>query len=185
MGSAALIMAKKYLPYLIVAIVVIGFLTWAISSIYKAGEASKNAEWLIKDAEQREALAKEMGEAMQRVADDRKKNEMHTMEVINERDRQISSLNNHLDDSKRVLIHTQNTACNGNAVPGKNNGTVDSGGATRESGIRVSGGYAEEVYVSEEMTNTIINDLHRQREELKIYFKACAAELRPLVNIVN
>lgn len=183
--TTAMIFIKKYLPYLIIVIAIISFIAWAISSIYKAGEESKNAEWLVKDARQRDALAKAMGEAMQRVADQRKKDAIHTMEVVNEKNDQINRLNSDIADGKRMRIHTQSPACNGNSMPGKDISSSDTGRASDGTGIRISAEHDEEIYVSEEIINDIINGLHKDRELLKIHLKACIKELKPLVEVAK
>ena len=191
--STAVPMIRKHIPQIVAGIAIIVFLCIGIAAIYDAGKdagiAISNDKWHEKDKKRlkeddrnRRVLAKELGKAMHRVAEENEKNQQTTMRLIDEKDNQIKRLNSDLG-SKRMRFSVERAACNENTVRGQANSSGIDGEPTDQPRIRITGADGGEIYATEEQINSMIWTLHEEKERLKIYFKAAAGELRSLVRI--
>jgi hypothetical protein len=149
------------------------------------GMKIKNAEWLEKDAKQREALAKELGDAMNRVAKQNEKNEITLLRAINEKDQILNQLDSDLADARRVQFRTKSTACDGNPVRRQTKNTGDTTEPAGEPGIRITGGIHQDVQVTEEELSNGIWKVYRERETLKAHFKALKSEVEEITEVIE
>lgn len=114
------------------------------------GRKIEKSEWQdrelkrqVKEQEIERAKAKEFRDAMQRVADQKEKEQDSLIGALNEREREIHRLNNDIADTKRLRFKTSRTACDQPALPTKAKDSGLSDGkieielpAAIESGIR-------------------------------------------------
>ncbi|MCP5245671.1 MAG: hypothetical protein H6937_06910 [Burkholderiales bacterium] len=149
------------------------------------GKKLERSAWLERDAKQRDALAKELGEAMERVAKQNEQNEINLLRAINEKDETINQLNSDLVAAGRVQFRTKSTACNEDAVRGQAEDTGNVIKPASKPGVRVTGGVYQVVQVSEQEMSDKLWELYRERETLKAYFKAVKQELEGVVEVVE
>ena len=83
----------KELPTIIGIAAILGLLWFIGHGIHDNGRKVERAVWLERDNERITAQAKELSEAMERVAAQNRENLNKTMEVINERDKELAKLN--------------------------------------------------------------------------------------------
>ncbi|SEN76632.1 hypothetical protein [Nitrosomonas marina] len=152
------------------------------------GKKLEKAAWLEMYAEQREELAKELGDAMERVAKQNEQNEINLLRAINEKDETLNQLNSDLADARRVQFRTKSTACNENAMRGQAESAMVSVKPASKPRVRVTQGVYQDVQdirVSESELSDKLWKLYRERETLKAYFKAVKHELEGIVEVVE
>ncbi|MBS0485292.1 MAG: hypothetical protein JSS06_08805 [Proteobacteria bacterium] len=173
-GYATLI---RYALWAALIIVCAGFVWWMASTIhdniYNDGRAAERAEYLQKDKERIEEQAKELSEAMERVAAQNRENLNKTMEVINERDKKLAKLN---DDMRVMRASSRGMWISAKACP-------DSGETSREQtdGASKPGG-AGQIRLPADVERRI-QEIGQLAQETVIKHNACVAELRNLVNV--
>lgn len=127
-------------------IIVCTWFVWHMAStihdnIFNDGRAVERAVWLEKDKDRIEEQAKELGEAMDRVAKQNEINITKTMEVVDERDKALAKLKN---DMRTMRANTRGMwisakACDDSghsSLSGRNDDSSESGGADQ---IRLPG----------------------------------------------
>ena len=149
------------------------------------GKKLERSAWLERDAKQRDALAKELGEAMERVAKQNEQNEINLLRAINEKDETINQLNSDLVVAGRVQFRTKSTACNGYAVRGQTESAVVNIKPASKPGVRITGGVYQVVQVSEQEMSDKLWELYRERETLKAYCKSMKHELESIAEVVE
>lgn len=169
----------RYALWAALIIICAGFV-WRMAStihdnIFEDGRATERAEWLEKDNKRIEEQAKELGEAMHRVAMQNQKNITKTMEVIDERDKALAKLKNDMrtmrNNSRGMWISAK--ACTDSrdqSLPGGNDGTGESGGADQ---IRLPGDVERR-----------IQEIGELAAETVIRHNACADKLRSVAKVV-
>lgn len=163
----------RYLPYIIGALAIFGSIWYVVSAIHENGRTVERAEWLEKEKAQTDAIAKEISEAMQRVADQNERNQENTMEVLNAKDQAINKLENDMRAQRaanRGLWITAKACRDNGAVPGK----------TESSG---QPGDPEQIRLPEAIERRL-RDLAETAQRLAINHNACVAKLAPLVEII-
>ena len=163
----------RYLPYIIGALAIVGSLWYVVSAIHQTGRTVERAEWLEKEKAQTDAIAKSMGEAMQRVADQNERNSKNTMEVLNAKDQAISQLENDM--------RAQRAANRGLWITAKACG--DNGAARGKTKSTGQPGDAEPIRLPEDVERRL-RDLAETAQRLAIDHNACVAKLAPLVEII-
>lgn len=163
----------RYLPYIIGALAIIGAAWYVVNAIHHNGRTVERAEWLEKEKAQTDAIAKEMGEAMQRVADQNEQNQENTMEVLNAKDQAINKLEDDMRAQRaanRGLWITAKACSNNGAVPGQTKGSSQPSDA-------------EPIRLPEDVERRL-RDLAETAQRLAIDHNACVAKLAPLVEII-
>ncbi|AEJ02163.1 hypothetical protein Nit79A3_2391 [Nitrosomonas sp. Is79A3] len=163
----------KYLPDIICGLLVIGACWFVVHEIHQNGRTVERAEWLEKEKAQTDAIAKAMGEAMQRVAEQNEKNQKNTMEVLNAKDQAINNLENDMRAQRatnRGLWITAEACDDNGAMPGKTKNTSQPGDPEQ---IRLPGDVERR-----------LRDLAETAQRLAIDHNACVAELAPLVDVI-
>lgn len=163
----------RYLPYIIGALAIVGSLWYVVNSIHQNGRAVERAEWLEKENTQQEDIAKALGEAMRRVADQNEQNSKNTMEVLNAKDQAINKLENDMRAQRaanRGLWITAKVCRDSGNMPGKTKSTGQPGDA-------------EHIRLPEDVERRL-RDLAETAQRLAIDHNACAAKLAPLVEII-
>lgn len=162
----------KELPT-IIGIVAIAAVVWLIGhGIHENGRKVERVIWQEKENKLMAAQAKELGEAMERVAAKNRHDLNHTMGVINEKDRAIAKLEDDMRiqraNSRGMFISAK--ACSDkSAVPGK----ADSSGQS---------GAADYVRLPADVEQRI-REIGQRAQETVISHNACVAELKNLVNV--
>lgn len=163
----------RYLPYIIGALAIFGSLWYVVNAIHQNGRTVERAEWLEKEKTQQEDMARAMGEAMQRVADQNERNQENTMEVLNAKDQAINQLENDMRAQRaanRGLWITAKVCRDSSAMPGKTESTGQPGDAER---TRLP-----------EAIERRLRDLAETAQRVAIDHNACVAKLAPLVEII-
>jgi len=173
-GYATLI---RYALWASLIAVCAGFIWWMASTIhdniFNDGRAVERAVWIQKDNERIAEQAKELGEAMKRVAAQNQQNLNKTMEVINERDQALAKLNNDMRSmrasSSGMWITAKACPDSGTASRGQTDGT---GKPSGDGQIRLPADVERR-----------IQEIGQLAQETVIKHNACVAELRNLVNV--
>lgn len=163
----------RYLPYIIGALAIIGAAWYVVDAIHQNGRTVERAEWLEKEKAQTGAIAKAMGEAMQRVADQNERDQENTMEVLNAKDQAINRLENDMRAQRaanRGLWITAEACRDNGAMPGQTKGSGQPGDA-------------EPIRLPEAIERRL-RDLAETAQRLAIDHNACVAKLAPLVEII-
>ena len=149
------------------------------------GKKVERAEWLERDAEQRDQIAKELSEAMQRKADHEIKNENNLMRVINEKNKEIANLERDLDNAGRVRIVTKKPDCPSHTMPGKAEGAGERVLPISERGAGIVGAISNEIQSDDDTLNEQLRKVYINQERLKIDLRRNIGLCEPLVEIVK
>lgn len=156
-----------------------GFLWWMASTIksniFNDGRAVERAVWLQKDKDRIEKQAKELGEAMDRVAKQNERNITATMEVIDERDKALAKLRSDMRTMRNNAggMWISAKACTDRSLqslPGRNDGSSEPGGADQ---IRLPGDVERR-----------IQEIGELAAETVIKYNACADKLKSVAKVV-
>lgn len=144
-------------------------------NIFDDGRATEHAEWLQKDKDRIEKQAKELGEAMDRVAKQNERNITATMEVIDERDKSLEKLRNDMRTMRNNTggMWISAKACDDSersSLPGRNDSSSEPGGADQ---IRLPGDVERR-----------IQEIGELAAETVIKYNACADKLRSVAKVV-
>lgn len=168
------IFLSRYLPYIIGALTIIGACYYVVHSIHENGRQVERAIWLEKEKADKDAIAKALGEAMQRVADKNERNSKNTMEVLNAKDQAINKLENDVRAQRATNrgLWIDRKACDrANALSGQTKGASQ---PNNSEFLRLP--------VDVEQS---LRDLAETAQRLAIDHNACVAELSPLVDVSN
>lgn len=161
----------KELPTIIGIAAILGLLWFIGHGIHENGRKVERAVWLERDNERITAQAKELGEAMERVAAQNRK----TMEVINERDQALAKLENDMRTQRAANrgLWIDAKACRDSTavqVPGQTGSASKPGGAGQ---IRLPADVERR-----------LQEIGQLAQETVIKHNACVDELRSLVQVV-
>lgn len=149
------------------------------------GKKVERAEWLERDAEQRDQIAKELSEAMQRKAEHETANENNLMRVINEKNKEIANLERDLDNAGRVRIVTKKPDCPTHSVPRKTEGAGERVLPIGERGAGIVGAIPNEIQSDDDTLNEQLRNVYINQERLKIDLRRNIGLCEPLVEIVK
>lgn len=150
------------------------------------GKKVERAEWLERDAEQREKMAKELSAAMERVTKQNQANLNNTMKVINEKNEAIANLERDLDNAGRVRIVTKKPDCpSSHALPRKTEGASERVLPISERGTGIVGTVSNEIQSDDDTLNEQLRKVYINQERLKIDLKRNIGLCEPLVEIVR
>ena len=174
MGYHMTALLIKELPTIIGIAAILGLLWFIGHGIHDNGRKVERAVWLERNNERITAQAKELSEAMERVAAQNRQNLNKTMEVINERDQALSKLENDMRAQRAANrgLWIDAKACRDSAavqVPGQTSSASKHGGANQ---IRLPADVERR-----------IQEIGQLAQETVIKHNACVAELRNLVNV--
>ena len=164
----------KELPTIIGIAAILGLLWFIGHGIHDNGRKVERAVWLERDNERITAQAKELSEAMERVAAQNRENLNKTMEVINERDKELAKLN---DDMRVMRASSRGMWISAKACP-------DSGETSRgqTDGASKHGG-ANQIRLPADVERRI-QEIGQLAQETVIKHNACVNELRSLVQVI-
>ncbi|MBV6447310.1 hypothetical protein [Nitrosomonas sp.] len=162
----------KELPTIIGIAAILGLLWFIGHGIHENGRKVERAVWLERDNERITAQAKELGEAMERVAAQNRK----TMEVINERDQALAKLENDMRTQRAANrgLWIDAKACRDSTavqVPGQQTGSASKPGGAGQ--IRLPADVERR-----------LQEIGQLAQETVIKHNACVDELRSLVQVV-
>lgn len=149
------------------------------------GKKVERAEWLERDAEQREKMAKELAAAMERVTKQNQQNLNNTMKVINEKNEAIANLERDLDNAGRVRIVTKKPDCPSNTMPRKTEGASERILPISERGAGIVGAIPNEIQSDDNTLNEQLRKVYINQERLKIDLKRNIGLCEPLVEIAK
>lgn len=152
---------------------------------FEQGKKVERADWMEKDAEQREAMGKELAEAMARVAKLNETNLTNTYRVINEKEAAIAQLERNLDDVSRLRISTKKPECPTYAVPGKTESASERVLSISEHGTGNVGTVLNEVQSDDNALNEQLRKVYINQEKLKIDLNKNIKLCEPLIEIVK
>jgi len=165
----------KELPTIIGIAAILGLLWFIGHGIHENGRKVERAVWLGRDNERIAAQAKELSEAMERVAAQNRQNLNKTMEVINERDQALAKLENDMRTQRAANrgLWIDAKACRDSTavqVPGQTGGASKPGGTSQ---IRLPADVERR-----------LQEIGQLAQETVIKHNACVNELRSLVQVV-
>lgn len=149
------------------------------------GKKVERAEWLERDAEQRDQMAKELSEAMQRKAEHETKNENNLMRVINEKNKEIANLERDLDNAGRVRIVTKKPDCPTHSVPRKTESASERILPIGERGTGIVGTISNEIQSDDNTINEQLRKVYINQERLKIDLRRNIGLCEPLIEIIE
>lgn len=153
----------------IVILLVIGSIVFAI---HDNGRKIERGVWLKEQSDYQKALAKDLGEAMQRKADLEQDNLKSIAKAINEKDNAIALLEHDIKATRRLYVTEKNKKCSSGGVPRKTESSSQ------------PGGQAGRVELYEQDERNIRRD-YADAQRVVIQYEACRAALLPLVDVVN
>jgi hypothetical protein len=146
------------------------------------GKKLERADWQEKEIEQRDALGRELSEAMKRVAEHNEKKQNNALKVINEKDNAISDLESRIADANRLRITTvKSTACIGDTGRGKS----ESPGISVVSTANPGTGELRGVVITDDQVNAGFRKAWAEQEKMKIFFKQLRGITEDKVNVVK
>ena len=152
-----------------VILLVIGSIVFAI---HDNGRKIERGVWLQEQSDYQQALAKELGEAMQRKADLERENLKSIAKAINEKDSSIAKLEHDINATRRLYVAAENKKCSPRDLSRKAESTGQSGGK------------AVRVELSEQDAENIRRD-YTDAQRVVIQYEACRAALLPLVEVIQ
>ncbi|QOJ19488.1 MAG: hypothetical protein HRU77_01520 [Gammaproteobacteria bacterium] len=165
----------KELPTIIGIAAILGLIWFIGHGIHENGRKVERAIWMERDNERITAQAKELSEAMARVAAQSKQDINHTMGVINEKDKAIAKLKSDMRaqraSSGGMWITAQ--ACDDSEavrVRGKTDGSGESGGR-------------EQIRLPADVERSL-EEIAELAQETVIAYNACVTELKNHVTVV-
>ena len=120
-------------------------------------------------------MAKELKEAMQRIADQKKNEETYHAKILNESNSEIARLNSELVNAYSVRLSVEESSCDPSTLPGESTDSQERNNATGKPGTRNQGAVPKTVYATKKALNDGLTDTWKEFEELKIYTKRLQA----------
>ncbi|WP_430229959.1 hypothetical protein [Nitrosomonas communis] len=123
---------------------------------------------------------------MQRVADQKKSDEIYNARILNERDNKINQLTTELATSNRLRLSVKKPGCDSNAMPGNADSSQEYIYSASELGARNERAISETLYsATEDSLNNGLDQVWQDFEKLKIYAWDLTERCKPRFEVVD